>query len=240
MTTTATTTPSATTATTPGSRSADRLRPDPDFWDGLAEGYAAKPVDDPEAFERKIALARARIREDDLVLNIGCGTGSLSLRLADTGARLHGLDLSPEMIRIARAKVADAGVSNVEMHVGPFDETFDRFAEGTLDVVMGWSILHLLPKRTDAIAQMFRLLKPGGQLITSTVCLANSFMPLNALVALMRMFGKAPWVGSLSTEDLMEELQDAGFVDVSLHDVGAERTVAFITAVRPPLADDDP
>lgn len=71
------------------------MQPDATFWDNLAERYAAQPVQNSDAFEHKIEITRAQMGPDSVVLDIGCWTGSLALRLADAGAQVHGLDLSP-------------------------------------------------------------------------------------------------------------------------------------------------
>ncbi len=59
-------------------------------WDGV--------VANPGAFERKIEVTRARMTPTDVVLDIGCGTGSLALRLASSAAAVHGLDISGAMM----------------------------------------------------------------------------------------------------------------------------------------------
>lgn len=117
------------------------------FWNGIAEKYAASPVANPDAFDAKIAITRALMQHDHTVLSIGCGTGSLALRLASTGAEIHGLDISKEMIRIANGKRDAQGADNVHFHVGPFDASFDTFAPGSLDGLCAYSILHLVPDR---------------------------------------------------------------------------------------------
>src|SRR4051794_25502159 len=102
------------------------LTPDATFWNQLAEKYAQQPVADPTAFERKIAITLSKITPRSEVLDIGCGTGSLALRLAGAAAHVHGLDYSSEMMRIARVKASAQGVANVTFHTGAFDETFAR------------------------------------------------------------------------------------------------------------------
>ncbi|MCB9761625.1 MAG: class I SAM-dependent methyltransferase [Alphaproteobacteria bacterium] len=207
---------------------------DPAFWNNIAESYAAKPVDDPAAFDRKIAIMKSHMRPDHVVLDVGCGTGSLALRLADTGAQLHGLDISPEMIRIARGKAEAQGVDNVTFHVGPFDDSFTVFPDESLDGVCACSILHLVEDRDDALARIHRLLKPGGFFISSNVCLGGSWVPYGPVLAVMRWLGKAPMVKRVSRETAVAEAEAAGFVDVALPDVGAKETVVFMVAWKPP------
>jgi arsenite methyltransferase len=206
---------------------------DPAFWNNLAEKYARTPVKDPAAFERKIAITKARMAPRDVILDIGCGTGSLALLLAPSAARVHGLDLSSEMIRIANGKATAQNVGNVTFDVGPFDDTFTTFAPGSLDGVCAYSLLHLVADRPAALARIHRLLKPGGFFISSTVCLGESWVPYRPLLAVMRWFNKAPMVKIISKRTLGDEIRGAGFVDVSQPDVGAEPTIAFVVATKP-------
>lgn len=205
-------------------------RTDAAFWDRLADKYSRQPVANPEAFERKIAITRAQMAADAVVFDIGCGTGSLALRLAPSAAHVHGLDASSEMIRIAQGKARDQHVDNVTFHVGAFDDGFTAIADGSLDGVCAYSLLHLVDDRPAALARMHRLLKPGGFFVSSTVCLGESWAPLGPLLTVMRWLGKAPRVTVLSKATLDREVRDAGFVDVEAPDVGAGPTIAFMVA----------
>jgi arsenite methyltransferase len=203
------------------------------FWDDIAERYAAKPVDDPDAFDRKIAITKAHMKPGDVVLDIGCGTGSLALRLAETGAHVHGLDVSSEMVRIARSKAAADAAENVTFHEGPFDETFTTFADESLDGICAYSIIHLVEDRPAMLERIFRLLKPGGFLVSSTLCLRESWVPMAPMITVMRWLGKAPYVGVFSRRALETDIEQAGFVDLDAPDVGAQRTVVFLVAKKP-------
>jgi len=206
---------------------------DVDFWNGIAEKYAAQPVERPDAFDRKIEITRALMKPGCEVLDVGCGTGSLALRLAPSAGRVHGLDCSKEMARIANKKAADQGVENVEFHVGPFDESFSVFADGSLDGICAYSILHLVEDRSAALRQIFRLLKPGGFFVSSTVCLGDSWVPYRPLLTVMRWLGKSPPVSVFRRNTLEADIRATGFVDVSAPDVGAQPTVAFYVARKP-------
>ena len=203
------------------------------FWNGLAENYARKPVENPEAFEKKIALTKTQITPQSVVLDIGCGTGSLVLRLASSAKHIHGLDLSSEMIRIANNKADVADASNVSFHVGPFDDNFSIFDDDSLDGICAFSVLHLVADRPRALSHIYRLLKPGGFFVSSTLCLGESSVPYRPILSVMRWLGKAPSVAIFSKKLLKDELHQAGFVDIEEPDVGAKFTIAFLVAHKP-------
>lgn len=205
---------------------------DATFWDNIAARYAKKPVANPEAFEAKIKITKSRMKPSDVILDIGCGTGSLVLRLAGSAAHAHGLDISKEMTRIANEKAEAQKVDNVTFHTGPFDETFRELGDGSLDGVCAYSLLHLVDDRAAALAKIFRLLKPGGFFISSTVCLGESWVPYAPILWIMRKLGKAPMVKIFDKPTLEDDVRRAGFAELSQPDVGAEPTIAFLVAEK--------
>jgi len=209
----------------------------PRFWNSIANKYAKSPVEDPDAFDRKIAFTKERLAPGRTLLDVGCGTGSLALRLADTGADIHGLDASSEMVRIGNEKKAAQGAHNVSFHVDPFDETFRAFGPESLDVFCAYSILHLVGDRARFLTLARTLLKPGGAFISSTLCLAESWVPYGWIIGGMRLVGKAPYVAIFTKAQLEAEIRSAGFENVREVDVGAKATVAFMAAEKPASVD---
>jgi arsenite methyltransferase len=202
------------------------------FWDDIADKYAASPVKNVTAFERKQAITREHLRPDSHMLEIGCGTGSLALKLAASAGHIQGLDVSAEMVRIAQGKQQAQGVRNVTFQQGTLDGVVPFDLE-TFDSVLAFSILHLVQDRPLVLRNIFQLLKPGGSFISSNVCLGDSWVPLTPLITVARWFGKAPAVYSYDRATIVREMQDAGFTQVEERAVGAEKIVAFIVARKP-------
>jgi ubiquinone/menaquinone biosynthesis C-methylase UbiE len=202
------------------------------FWNDIAEKYAAGPVKDVAAFERKKAITREHLRPGGSVLELGCGTGSLALELAAFAGHIHALDISSEMIRIANAKKHAQGVTNVSFRQGSFDDCAELAAE-RFTCAWAYSVLHLVADRRRALETIFDLLAPGASFISSNVCLGGSWVPYRPLIALMHWLEKAPRVYIYDRETILREIREAGFIEVKEVDVGAEKTVAFIVAKKP-------
>jgi ubiquinone/menaquinone biosynthesis C-methylase UbiE len=202
------------------------------FWDRIAERYSKRPVADEVSYQTKLAKTREYFRSDMEVLEIGCGTGSTAIAHAPYVGHIMATDISPNMIKIARAKAA--GVANVDFEVSSTDEL--RVPDGTLDMVLALSVLHLLEDEKAAIAKVYRMLKPGGLFVTSTPCLRDTWKYV-ALIALIgplgKRFGLMPSVVRVFTlEALIAALTGAGF-DITYQWRPAVDKATFIVAKKP-------
>lgn len=202
-----------------------------EFWDGKAERYAAQPISDVAAYEAKLEATRAHLKADDVVLDVGCGTGTLALALSPSVGHVHGIDLSKEMVAIANRKRAEQRVENVTFRKATLDD--EPFPSGLFDAVCAYNILHLLPDRRGSLRALYELLKPGGILISSTPCLRDSWVPFRLVLPVMRLVGKAPPVQVFGVRELKSDLEHAGFADVSEENVSSGRMTAFLIAARP-------
>lgn len=202
------------------------------FWNDAAQKYASRPVANVPAFEAKKAAIKARLAPGDAVLEVGCGTGTVAIELAGSVGHVHAVDLSEEMIRIARKRAADAGVTNVTFHVGSVDDLAD-FHPGQFDMICALNLLHLLEDRGAALAKFFELLKPGGCFAETTVVLGDSWVPYRPLIAVMKWFGKAPPVWIIREDILHEEIDQAGFRGLEQPPIPAGSTVTFSITQKP-------
>ncbi|WP_420432356.1 class I SAM-dependent methyltransferase [Hyphobacterium sp.] len=201
-----------------------------EFWNRIAEKYAARPVEDEAAYQRKLAMTQALFEPDFEIAEIGCGTGTTALIHAPHVTRVWAIDVSAEMIRIAREKAAVQGADNVRFEVSDIEASDGK--SGPYDVVMMHSLLHLLEDPVRGIATAWDMLKPGGFFVSSTVCLKSKAWLYGPMIAIMRLVGRAPRVHFLSVPSLREDLTAAGFETVEDWEPKASQSL-FVIARKP-------
>ena len=179
------------------------------FWDRHAKGYAKRPVADEAAYQRKLKVTQDYLTPDMEVLELGCGTGTTALIHAPFVKHITGIDISRNMLEIARAKVETGNVKNVTFQQSSIDNL--ETPDAVYDVVMGHSILHLLENKEAVIARVHRMLKPGGVFVSSTACLGGRMPVLRAILPVGRFLGLLPLVKFFTAEELEGDLMDAGF-----------------------------
>ena len=201
------------------------------FWSKIAARYARQPIADLEAYHAKLDATKACLKPDDIILDVGCGTGSLALELSTCVSEVHAIDLSREMIKIANQKAADAGVGNVTFHNTIIEDV--SFKSETFDAICAYNLLHLVDDRSAALHTILDLLKPGGFFISATACLGESRLPFRLLLPIVKLFGRAPAVQVFGIQELERDLLDAGFVEIKRKKVSSAKTSAFLVAARP-------
>ncbi len=122
-------------------------------WDEIRTGYFTEHM-------RDSAIAKAKLPVDAIVADIGCGTGFVAAGLAPHARKVYGFDANTEMLKVAGENLA--GFSNFELRQAPGDEL--PLPDQSLDGVFANMYLHHAPDPQRAIAEMARVLKPGGVL----------------------------------------------------------------------------
>lgn len=155
-----------------GPESARRLGYDPAEIDALppraTESFAG--VGNP--------LALGELRAGEVVLDLGCGAGMDSLlaarRVGSTG-RVIGVDMTGPMVEKARANALAAGAGNAEFHLGEADHL--PVDDGSVDVVISNGVFNLCPDKPAVLAEVFRVLHPGGRLQMADILLGEDVTP---------------------------------------------------------------
>jgi len=180
------------------------------FWDRISGKYARDAIADQGGYERTLDRTRALLKPDDLVLELGCGTGSTALRLAGDVQSYLATDLSAGMIAIATEKLSASAIPALAFEVATAEASI--FEAGGYNAVLGFNYLHMVRDVPATLRRIHTLLAPGGLFISKTPCLGD-MNPLVSLVLLpgMRAIGRAPFVSVFRQAELCELVSSAGF-----------------------------
>ena len=178
--------------------------------------------------------AVADLREGETVLDLGSGGGIdvlLSARRVGPGGRAYGLDMTEEMLALARRNAREAGATNVDFLRGHIEQI--PLPAETVDVVISNCVVNLSPDKAAVLAETFRVLVAGGRLGISDVVADDA---LTAADRLERGSWSGCIAGALGVGEYRRLLAEAGFRDVSIeftHDVAEGLHGAIVKATKP-------
>jgi demethylmenaquinone methyltransferase/2-methoxy-6-polyprenyl-1,4-benzoquinol methylase/phosphoethanolamine N-methyltransferase len=168
---------------------------------------------------RRLTVDQALINPGDTVLDVGCGTGEVTLP-AKTRAKnglVYGIDPAPEMIAVARQKAARKRL-DVDFRVGVIEAL--PFDDASIDVVTSSLMMHHLPEmlKVRGLAEIYRVLrspdpvsgKPGGRLLIADFMRPSGSFLNHLFIAFTRHHGLQKGI-----EDLQNLLKDAGFNQIT-------------------------
>ena len=154
------------------------------------------------------------LHEGETVLDLGSGGGIdvlLSARRVGATGKVYGLDMTDEMLDLARENQRKAGVTNVEFLRGDIQSI--PLPSNSVDVIISNCVINLAPDKSEVLAEAFRVLKPGGRFAVSDVVVRGEMSP-----ALRK--DMESWVGciggALEETEYRDKLLAAGFEDVGV------------------------
>lgn len=145
------------------------------FWDSFAIKYDnnRKKSSTNGTYEIMFSLLKEDITEAENLLEIATGTGIISFQLCKQVREITAIDLSPEMLKIARVKAENQSVTNIDFMEGDICNL--SFADHSFDAVIASNVLHLLFEPDKAMQEIKRVVKPGGKVIVPTYCHGENF-----------------------------------------------------------------
>jgi arsenite methyltransferase len=177
--------------------------------------------------------AVADLNPGEVVLDLGSGGGIdvlLSARRVGPAGKVYGLDMTPDMIALARRSAEEAGATNVEFVEGHIEEI--PLPDASVDVVISNCVINLSGEKHAVFAEMHRVLRPGGRIGISDVVADDDLSPADraALGSHEECIG-----GALSITEYREGLTRAGFSDVEVvltHEIVDGMHGAIVRATR--------
>jgi SAM-dependent methyltransferase len=154
-------------------------------------------------------LAVAELAEGETVLDLGSGGGIdvlLSARRVGPSGKAYGLDMTDEMLELARRNAAATGATNVEFLRGRIEAI--PLPDGAVDVIISNCVINLSPEKAAVFREMHRVLRPGGRIGISDVVAEDR---LDAAARAERGSHVGCIAGALSESEYVALLQDAGF-----------------------------
>ncbi|MGW1808457.1 arsenite methyltransferase [Streptomyces sp. NPDC002078] len=178
--------------------------------------------------------AVAELREGERVLDLGSGGGIdvlLSARRVGPTGRAYGLDMTEEMLALARANAARAGATNVEFLKGTIEVI--PLPANTVDVVISNCVINLSVDKPAVFAETFRVLRPGGRIGVFDVVADDALTPEQRA---RRGDHVGCIAGALSFAEYRAGLEAAGFTDIEIaptHSVADGMHSALVRATKP-------
>ncbi len=200
---------------------------DAKFWNRVSAKYARSPVPDQEVYDQKLEITRRYLTPTSRVLEIGCGTGTTAIYHAPAVAEILATDFSDDMLAIARDKAEAAGIGNVTFQAVSAEEL--DVPDGSFDMVMAHSLLHLVKDRHALLAKMHKALKPDGILVTSTACLGDGLGFFRYLAPVGKAVGLLPVLKVFRADDLVAEIEATGFRSEHRWQPGDGRTLFLVS-----------
>jgi arsenite methyltransferase len=168
-------------------------------------------------------VALASLKPGETVLDLGCGGGLdtlLAARAVGPRGRAIGIDMTEDMVALARRNAATGNYANVTFHHAPIEAL--PIESDSVDCVISNCVLNLVEDKDAALAEVFRVLKPGGRLAVSDIALLR---PLPREVARDVTAWVSCIAGAITIEDNLAKLGHAGFASAQVVPTGADLNV---------------
>jgi len=208
-----------------------------EFWDKASKNYDKTEERFEYIHKKARENTRKYLKESQIVLDYGCGTGTASCEFASLVEEIYGIDISSEMIRIAKDKLAASEVDNVNFEKA---DIFDsKYQNESFDVILAFNMLHTVPNPQSVVQRVNDLLKHDGLFISITPCLGQkmSFL-INLQIQFVRVLCKLGVIPipirRIKSTDIDELLAIGKFQTIESEKIFKGASSYFVTAKKAP------
>jgi ubiquinone/menaquinone biosynthesis C-methylase UbiE len=200
------------------------------FWDRLSNQFdkQSKHFEKPPSEKAKKIL-----NVNDIVLDYGCATGTVTIELANYVKEIKGIDISSRMIDAAKGKVSELNIENIDFIQATIDD--ERLKIDSFNVIIAFNILHFFQDTHKVLKRINELLKPGGLIIIATACVvqrtfSNSLQYL--LFSPLIRLGIIPYMKFFKISELKDSIESGNFQIIEFVNLD-NPTKYFIVAKKP-------
>jgi 2-polyprenyl-3-methyl-5-hydroxy-6-metoxy-1,4-benzoquinol methylase len=206
-----------------------------EFWDKASKNYDKTEERFEYIHKKARENTKKHLKDSYIVLDYGCGTGTASCEFASQVKEIHGIDISSEMIRIAKEKAIIGKVENVSFEKADIFE--NKIQTESFDVILAFNMLHTVTDPQNITQRINDLLKPDGLFISITPCLRQkmSFL-VNLQIQLVRIlckFGVIPIpIRRIKSTDVDDLLAKGEFEAIESEEIFKGASSYFVAAKK--------
>jgi phosphatidylethanolamine/phosphatidyl-N-methylethanolamine N-methyltransferase len=196
------------------------------FWDKFANKYDSfikNTVD--STYTSVLENIGSELNMNQVVLEIGTGTGIISLSVCSKVSSIVATDISPEMIRLAKQKQVDSDIKNIDFQIQ--DSYNLTFPDKSFNVVIASNLLHLLYEPEKPIHEVKRVLKDNGIFIAPTFCVGENTKSI-IITTIAGLFSGFKIINKWSINDFKNILMNNGFIIEKAKRIDGRFPLAYI------------
>ncbi|MCT4620156.1 MAG: class I SAM-dependent methyltransferase [Marinisporobacter sp.] len=170
-----------------------------------------------QTYDKTVRITKKYLKHTDVVLDYACGTGITTIELSEDVKKVCAIDISEDMISIARNKSKKNGISNIEFDVA--DIYNEKLKKNSFDVIMAFNILYFIKDIDKVLNRINELLKPNGIFISATDCLGQKKTFITVIQSLLSKIGAIPYIRKFKISELREIIEVGKFSIMETHNL---------------------
>lgn len=199
------------------------------FWDRAANTYDQEEKKDEQTTLKIIEKTKKYLKISDVVLDYGCGTGTIDIEIAGHVNEIHAIDISSKMIDLAKRKTDERKIENIDYAQTTIHD--ERFKKESFDVILAFTILHLVEDLPEVIRRISEILKPGGLFISVTPCMGEKRL-LSTVLSLGSKIGLIPSIKSFKFPELENSIANRKLRIIETERLHHSSPIYFIAAKK--------
>lgn len=199
------------------------------FWNKISAKYDSQVYSKYiEEYNKTTKITKKYLKNTDVVLDYACGTGVTTIELSENVEKIHAIDISENMIDIAKSKSVQRGISNIYFDVTTiYDE---KIKKESFDVIIAFNILYFMKDIDNVIHRIDEILKPNGIFISTTNCLGEKKSLITIIQSLLSKIGLIPYIRRLKISELEGIVEAGNFSILETHKLNDSPPNYYIVA----------